>query len=135
MKMKKALLTILFFIIYSKSFSQNDEFQYVTSAKDGTEVYMYFEKDNDGTKEFWLKIVDPSKNIKNKKGQLIKTGGSSSVQFYKLNCSEKTYSTSDGVIYDRNGEVIKRIYNDSYNDRIIPGTILNAVYKYICEND
>ncbi len=101
--MKKILPIILLFIISSKSFSQNDEFQYVTSAKDGTEVYLYFERDNNGTKEFWLKIINPIKTIKNKKGQLIKSGGDSSVQFYKLDCSEKRYSTSDGVIYDRNG--------------------------------
>lgn len=133
--MKKILPIILLFIISSKSFSQNDEFQYVASAKDGTEVYLYFEKENGDIKEFWLKIVNPIKTGKNKKGKLIKTGGGSSVQFYKLNCSEKTYSTSDGVIYDRNGEAIEKIYIDSYDDRIIPGTIMNAVYKYICETE
>ena len=122
--MKKILPIILLFIISNKSFSQNDEFQYVASAKDGTEVYLYFEKENDDIKEFWLKIVNP-----------IKTGGGSSVQFYKLNCSEKTYSTSDGVIYGRNGEAIEKIYIDSYNDRIIPGTIMSAVYKYVCETE
>ena len=133
--MKKILLTILFFIISSKSFSQDDEFQYVTSTKDGTEVYLYFERDNDGTKEFWLKIINPIKKIKNKKGKLIETGGDSSVQFYKLNCSDKRYSTSDGVIYDRNGKVIQKIYIDSYDDKIIPGTVLSAVYRYVCESE
>jgi len=133
--MKKILPIILLFIISSKSFSQNDEFQYVASAKDGTEVYLYFERDNNGTKEFWLKIINPIKTIKNKKGQLIKSGGDSSVQFYKLDCSEKRYSTSDGVIYDRNGKVSQKIYIDSYNDKIIPGTVLSAVYRYVCETE
>ncbi|KQB37663.1 surface-adhesin E family protein [Flavobacterium aquidurense] len=133
--MKKILFTIFLLVISSKSFSQNDDFQYVTSAKDGTEVYLYFEKDNYDTKEFWLKIVPPIKTGKNKKGKLIKTGGGSSVQFYKLDCSEKTYSTSDGVIYDRNGEIIEKIYNDSYNDKIIPGTVMSAVYRYVCETE
>lgn len=131
--MKKILFTILLCIISSKSFSQNDEFQYVASAKDGTEVYLYFEKDNDGTKEFWLKIINPIKTLKNKKGKLIKTGGDSTIEFYKLNCSDKTYSTSDGVVYNRNGEVIRKIYINAYDDRIIPGTIMSGVYKYICE--
>ena len=132
--MKKILLIILF-IISSKSFSQNDEFQYVTSTKDGTEIYLYFEKDNDGVKEFWLKMINPIKTVKNKKGKLIKTGGDSSVQFYKLNCSEKRYSTSDGVIYDREGKVTQKIYIDSYDDKIIPGTVLSAVYRYVCETE
>ena len=133
--MKKILFTILFIILYTKAFSQNDEFQYVTSTKDGTDIYLYFEKDNDGTKEFWLKIINPIKTSKNKKGKLTKTGGDSSVQFYKLNCSEKRYSTSDGVIYDRNGKVSQKIYIDSYDDKIIPGTVLSAVYRYVCETE
>jgi len=133
--MKKILLTILLFTFYGESFSQNDEFQYVTSTKDGTEIYLYFEKDNDGIKEFWLKMINPIKTVKNKKGKLIKTGGDSSVQFYKLNCSEKRYSTSDGVIYDREGKVIQKIYINSYDDKIIPGTVLNVVYRYVCENE
>ncbi|MCA1919044.1 MAG: hypothetical protein LDL38_06565, partial [Flavobacterium piscis] len=78
---------------------------------------------------------NPIKTIKNKKGQLIKSGGDSSVQFYKLDCSEKRYSTSDGVIYDRNGKVSQKIYIDSYNDKIIPGTVLSAVYRYVCETE
>jgi len=133
--MKKILFTILLFIVYSKSFSQNDDFQYITSTKDGTEIYLYFEKDNDGTKEFWLKMINPTKTAKNKKGQLIKSGGDSSVQFYKLDCSEKRYSTSDGVIYDRTGKVIQKIYSDSYNDKVIPGTVMSAVYRYVCETE
>lgn len=133
--MKTILLTILFFISSSKSFSQNDDFQYVTSTKDGTGIYLYFEKDNDGIQEFWLKVINPIKTVKNKKGKLIKTGGDSSVQFYKLNCPEKRYSTSDGVIYDRDGKVIQKIYIDSYDDKIIPGTVLSAVYRYVCESE
>lgn len=133
--MKKVLFTAFLLIVFSKSFSQNDEFQYVTSAKDGTEIYLYFEKGNDDIKEFWLKIINPTKTVKNKKGQLIKTGGDSNVQFYKLDCSEKRYSTSDGVIYDRNGKIIQKIYIDSYDDKIIPGTVMNAVYRYVCETE
>ncbi|QSW89945.1 hypothetical protein J0383_03790 [Flavobacterium endoglycinae] len=131
--MKKILFTAFLLIVFSKSFSQTDEFQYVTSGQDGTEVYLFFERDNDGYKEFWLKLVSPTKTVKNKKGKLIKTGGDSTLQFYKLDCSEKTYSTSDGVIYNRNGEAIKKIYINSYDDKIIPGTILSAVYKFVCE--
>ncbi|WP_149208049.1 surface-adhesin E family protein [Flavobacterium johnsoniae] len=132
--MKKIFFLALFIMICNKSFSQSDEFQYVTSAKDGTEIYLYFEKGNDDIKEFWLKIINPTKTVKNKKGQLIKTGGDSSVQFYKLDCSEKRYSTSDGVIYDRSGKVIQKIYTDSYDDKIIPGTVMSSVYRYVCEN-
>ena len=131
--MKKILFTAFLLIVFSKSFSQTDEFQYVTLGQDGTEVYLFFERDNDGYKEFWLKLVSPTKTVKNKKGKLIKTGGDSTLQFYKLDCSEKTYSTSDGVIYNRNGEAIKKIYINSYDDKIISGTILSAVYKFVCE--
>lgn len=131
--MKKVLLTILFFIISSKSFSQNDEFQYVVSAKDGTEVYILFEKDNYGIKEFWAKMVLPVKNVKNKKGKLIKIGGGYTLEFFKMNCSDKTYSTSDGIKYNENGDVIQTNYLESYNEKVIPGTVMSAVCRYICE--
>jgi hypothetical protein len=133
--MKKILLTLLFFIVYSKSFSQNDDFQYVVSAKDGTEVYVLFEKDNYGIKEFWVKMIPPFKNVKNKKGKLIKTGGGYTLEFFKMNCSDKTYSTSDGIKYNQNGDVVQTNYYETFDEKIIPGTVLSGVYKYICETE
>ncbi len=133
--MKKIFFTLLFIIICQKSFSQDDEFKYVASSRDGTEVYVLFERDSYGTKEFWVKMVAPIKTIKNKKGKLIKTGGGYILTFFKMNCSSKTYSTSDGLEYNKEGEVIRRNFFDVYNEKVIPGTILSGVYKYVCETE
>jgi hypothetical protein len=131
--MKKILFTLLLILISQKSLSQNDEFTYVASATDGTEVYVLYERDNYGTKEFWVKMVKPVKTVKNKKGKFIKSGGGYTLAFFKMDCSTKTYSTSDGVEYNRNGQVVNRSFIDVYDEKVIPGSVLSAVYKFVCE--
>jgi hypothetical protein len=120
-----------------KSFSQsNDEFQYVTSSTSGTEVYVHFEKDNYGTKEFWVKITNPVKFKKGKNGKTFKTGGDYTLEYIKMDCSEKEYSSSNAVKYDKNGNATQRPeYYDTYKEKIIPGSVMSGVYKYICETE
>lgn len=132
--MKKNLLFFLLFVSI-KSFSQSDdEFQYVTSSKDGSEIYILFEKDSNGIKEFWIKIMFKEKNSKGKNGKIIKSGGGYMLEYIKMDCSEKEYSSTNAVIYDKNGDSKKRpIYYDSYNEKVIPGTVMSGVYKYFCE--
>ncbi|AIN75171.1 hypothetical protein O8E88_000461 [Flavobacterium psychrophilum] len=134
--MKKILFIFLLFISI-KSFSQSDdEFQYITSSASGTQVYVHFEKDNYGTKEFWLKMTEPVKSTKGKNGRIIKTGGGYTLEYIKMNCSEKEYSSSNGVQYYKNGNSKHRPeYYDSNDEKIIPGSIMTAVYKFICENE
>lgn len=135
--MKKTLFTLLILIISSKTFSQtDDEFQYVTSSKSGNEVYIHFEKDNYGTKEFWLKITEPIKTTKNKRGKLIKTGGGYTLEYIKMDCAEKEYSSSDAIKYDKNGNSTRRPeYYDTQGEKIIPGSVMSGVYRYICETE
>ncbi|POS00663.1 hypothetical protein Q361_1332 [Flavobacterium croceum DSM 17960] len=135
--MKKLLFTILILAISSKTFSQtDDEFQYVTSSKSGNEVYIHFEKDNYGTKEFWLKMTEPIKTTKNKNGKIIKTGGGYSLEYITMDCSEKEYGSSNAVKYDRNGNPTQRPdYYDTHGEKIIPGSVMSAVHKYICETE
>ncbi|HSD06250.1 hypothetical protein [Flavobacterium sp.] len=135
--MKKTLFTLLILIISSKTFSQtDDEFQYITSSKSGNELYIHFEKDNYGTKEFWLKITEPIKTIKNKSGKLIKTGGGYTLEYIKMDCAEKEYSSSDAIKYDKNGNPTRRPeYYDTQGEKIIPGSVMSSVYRYICETE
>lgn len=135
--MKKLLFTLLILTISSKAFSQtDDEFQYVTSSNSGIEVYIHFEKDNYGTKEFWLKMTEPIKTTKNKSGKIIKTGGGYSLEYITMDCSEKEYGSSDAVKYDRNGNPTQRPdYYDTQGEKIIPGSVMSAVHKYICETE
>ena len=135
--MKKILFTLLILTISSNTFSQtDDEFQYVTSSKSGNQVYIHFEKDNYGTKEFWLKMTEPIKTTKNKSGKIIKTGGGYSLEFITMDCSEKEYGSSNAVKYDRNGNPTQRPdYYDTQGEKIIPGSVMSAVHKYICETE
>ena len=134
--MKKILFAFLLLIISNKSFSQSDdEFQYVTKSTDGTEVYIHFEKENYGTKEFWIKWVIPIKSTKNKNGKIIKSGGGHVLEYCKLDCSDKTYSLSDTIKYDRNGKAIGDNYSETYNEKVIPGSVMNGIYRFICEKE
>jgi hypothetical protein len=135
--MKKLLFTLLILTISSKTFSQtDDEFQYVTSSKSGNEVYIHFEKDNHGTKEFWLKMTEPIKTTKNKSGKIIKSGGGYSLEYITMDCSEKEYASSNAVKYDRNGNPTHRPeYYDTHGKKIIPGSVMSAVHKFICKTE
>lgn len=128
--MKKILL-ILILLFTSKIYSQNNDFVYVTSAKDGTEVYVKQEDEVFNTKHFWIKMTNPVKKVKSKSGKYIKSGGGYTMQFMKLDCSDKTYSTSDGVMYNTSGKVVREVF-DLYNERVIPGSIMEGIYNYVC---
>ena len=134
--MKKILFAFLFLIISNKSFSQSDdEFQYVTKSENGTEVYIHFEKENYGTKEFWIKWVFPIKSTKNKSGKIIKSGGGYALEYCKLNCSEKVYSLTDTIEYDKNGKVTGNNYSEKYQEKVVPGSVMNGIYRFICESE
>lgn len=115
--MLKKIFILSLLLSSSISFSQNDdEFEYVTSSTSGNLIYVHFEKDNYGTKEFWLKITEPSKSIKSKNGKIIKSGGGYTLEYCKMNCTDKDYSISDLVRYDKNGNPRKTEY---YSDEIM----------------
>lgn len=128
--MKLFLFFSLIFISTSV-YSQDDQFIHVTTANDGSKVFVKYEGKVYDSKQFWLKMNNPSKTIKNKNGKLIKSGGGYLMRFFELNCSTKTYSASDGVEYNNSGKVVKKLY-DIYNDRVIPGSVMDGVYEYVC---
>jgi hypothetical protein len=134
--MKKILFAFLLLIISNKSFSQSDdEFQYVGESVNGDEVYIHFEKENYGTKEFWIKWILPVKSTKNKNGKIIKSGGGYVLEYCKIDCSEKTYSISDTIKYDKNGNVIANNYSETYQQKVVPGSMMNGIHRFICENE
>ena len=82
-------------------------------------------------KHYWVKLTNPLKTVKHKSGKYIKTGGGYTMQFMKLDCSDKTYSASNGVIYNSSGKVVRETF-DLYNERVIPGSIMEGVYDFVC---
>lgn len=133
--MKKIIFSFLLLFVSFSSFSQSDDdFIYVTSSKSGDDFYVYMENSNDETKKFWIKINYPTITVKGKNGKNIKKVGGKAVYYVVMNCTDKTYSTSNMVLYDGYGNAKKRpAHLDTYGDRVIPGSVTNGIYRYVCE--
>ncbi len=128
------LLAILLFI--NVSYSQSDEdFNYATTSKDGTEYYVYIEKTTDYSKEIWVKSLIPAKTIKNKKGKYVKVGGGYNLAFIIISCSKKKYDITQTISYDKNGEVTDNNDFISYDERIVPGSVMSGIYNFVCNNE
>lgn len=134
--MKKLLFTLFMLIVSTKSFSQsNDEYQYVTLSSDGSTYYVHLELCTQDTKKFWLKIISPNKTSKSKSGKIIKKGGDFTVKYLSVDCSFKEYTIYEESNFDKNGNLISSEQfssYDRYSERIMPGTVMSAIYKYVC---
>ena len=51
----KLLLIVLFILSFSKIYSQNEEFTYVTSSKNGEDYSVLIKKIDDYSTEIWVK--------------------------------------------------------------------------------
>lgn len=129
----KLFFSFLFLYFANLSFSQTDEdFILAASAKDGSEYYVYIEKVNYDSKDIWVKNPIPVKSVKNKKGKLIKSGGGYTLAFMKVNCSDREYDLIQTIAYDKNGNVKENYENDSYGNKVIPGSIMSGIFEYVC---
>lgn len=135
--MKKIILSSLLLLVSFSSFSQDAEgYTEVATSKDGDIFSVYIEKTEGDRTEFWLKTTAPIKTIKGKNGKTIKKGGEKVLWFVIMDCPDKTYSTSNYVFYDsfgksKDGSVVL----NEYNKRVVPGTVMNIVYDYVCKKE
>jgi hypothetical protein len=129
----KLFFTIAFLLFFNLSFSQlGENFSYATSGTDGTDYFVLIEKVTDSSKEVWVKKINPTKTVKNKKGNYIKTGGGHSMTFIIIDCSEKKYDIKERIAYDRNGKVIRNDDFPVYENRIVPGSVMSGIYNFVC---
>ena len=132
----KNKLLIIVLLFTSFLYSQDKEFEYVTSTNDGTEFYVLVEKTKsehtNSKTEFWLKTIFPIKSHKNKKGQLVKTGGEVLLQYITLDCIDKVYDSESGVLYDRHGKAKSTYISPEFHQRIIPNTIMENIHYDVC---
>lgn len=135
--MKKIIFSTLLLLVSFSSFSQDaDGYVKVAKSSDGDVFSVYFEKSDGDNKEFWLKSITPIKTSKGKNGKIIKKGGDIMIRYVNMNCLDKTYNTSDYIMYDRLGNTRSELsYLDSYNERVIPGTVMNIIMDYVCDNE
>lgn len=135
--MKKVLI-ILCLLFATISYSQNEDgFEYIGDSNDGTQYFVKIEKINFNSKDTWLKWIEPTKTVKNKKGKYVKIGGGHTLMAVKFYCEDKIYESTDCYVYDRNGNLKSHIdmsnFRDKYEERIIPGTHIESVFNHVCE--
>ena len=132
---KKLFFTLVFSLFCTLSFSQSDEdFKYATSDVNGSDYYVYIEKVNYSTKEIWLKVVKPTKKVKNKKGKYVETGGGHTLSFMTINCNEKKFDITETHSYDKNGNVIRNNNYPSYDNKVVPGSVMSGVFSFACSD-
>ena len=136
--MKKISLIISFLLFGNFIYSQNEDgFEYIGDSDDGTKYFVKIEKMNFNSKDTWLKWVEPTKTVKNKKGKYIKRGGGHTLIAIKFYCEDRKYESTDCYVYDRNGNLKSHIdmsaFRDKYEERVIPGTHIESVFNYVCE--
>jgi len=133
--MKKIFLLLLFVISFNKIHSQTKEFTYVSSSVSGEDYYVLIEKYNDYSTEIWVKKTEPVKYKKNKSGKAIKTGGGHSLTFVTIKCGESTYDIGESITYYENGNIKSNIDISSYENRVIPDTVMSSLYNFVCKGN
>lgn len=127
--MNNKLLILLLLCFFSSIYSQ-EKFKLATELTNGTKFYIK----ELGNYEAWVKTVEKTKNVKGKNGKMVKTGGNSSIEFWKCNCNVKKYSSDSGISYDRNGNV-KSELQEIYDERVLPDTAGETILNIICGYD
>ena len=132
--MKIFFLNIIFIITFNLlSFAQSDEeFIYSTSDVQGSKYYIYIENKESGNDKVWIKRLDPEKTIKNKNGKIIKIGGGSTLNFVKINCSDKEYDQIEKIVYSKSGGVISSNDYHSFGNKVIPGSVMSGIFNSVC---
>lgn len=131
--MKTKYITLLLFLLFfSSTYSQSDEFTFIGSTNDGDEYYVLIQKTNSYSTELWLKKSIPIKTIKNKSGKLIKIGGGYELTYITIKCDDITYNIGEYINYYKNGNIKSSGNIDSYDNKVVPGTIISSVFKYVC---
>lgn len=118
----------------TESTIDDDGFQYVTTSKEGSNYSILIEKSEFNTTEIWVKNSVPLKTKKNSKGKLIKIGGGYVMTYMAINCEDKEFNIEEKVSYNSKGEVINSDKFGSYGNKIVPGSVMSAIYKFVCNN-
>ena len=136
MRKIKTTLIVLLLMFLSPVYSQSEEeFKFIGSYDDGTEIYIKIEKEDIFSKEVWIKQINPTVSKKNKNGKYVKSGGDIILRFIIMDCENKTYDQKDVLLYSSNGKLKEQNqeYEYRYGLRIVPSTNMDEIRKKICE--
>jgi hypothetical protein len=130
----KIFITLLLLLSFSNIYSQNEEFTYVTTSNNGEDYSVLIKKNDEYSTEIWVKKTEPIKSKKNKSGKIIKTGGGYRLTFMSIKCGDSTYDIGESIAYDQNGNVKSNIDIASYENRVVPGSVMSAIYDFVCSD-
>jgi hypothetical protein len=140
--MKKIIL-LFALMSFSLSYAQDGtDWKYLTTVS-STDVYVKIEDPN--LKQAWVKMIDQITSKKNKKGKIIKNGGSIHKFSWTVDCESKTYSILRSIQYDKNGTQLfdTNEFNDDLlnsidilqkDKSIVPETLASGIFNYICNS-
>lgn len=133
--MKKLLLLILFipFLVFSQ-----EGFEYAITGNE-VDYYVKIESDVDNNMgiytDFWLKYANPVRRIKLKNGKYATKNGGYTLAYMTIWCSGKTHETKEITKYNNDGNVIARDDFPTSARKIIPGSVIEGIYKKVCRKD
>ena len=128
-------LFLLFLILFSLNTYSQKEFVLIgESKKNGEKCYVRIEDCQSNKCSIWLKI-EISKTRKNKKGKPYFTYDGYAMTYMVFYCAEKVYDTEDYLVYNKNGTLMQSGNRQSYHERIVPESMTEAIYNYICTSD
>lgn len=110
----------------------SEGFKYVADSKDGSIYSVLIEKRTFNNTEIWVKNTIPIKSVKNSKGKVVKSGGGHALTYMVINCNDKEYTIEEKVTYNSKGDVLKSEKIMSFNNRIVPGSVMSAIYSKVC---
>lgn len=134
--MRKIL--ILFTIVLSAYLhSQQNVFQYATTDKKGVDYYYKLEGNSlyGISQKVWIKYTAESKQVKNKKGKLISSGGGKVLTLFDISCQNNTYQILNTIKYNKHGEVIWSNNIPSSIENVVPDSLMEGIYETICSKE
>lgn len=129
----KIIISFLSIFTCTFCFGQSD-WSYIGSSVNKMDYYI---KDirktyKDDVYSIWLKIEYPEKKVKNKKGQWTTVAGNHTISSSDINCTEKETKLDRVIKYSNKGIVLKDQTMYSEWERIIPESMAEAVFNFVC---
>lgn len=135
--MKKLFIIFILSILPIHSFSQ-EGFEYAITGN-GVDYYVKIESDVNNNMgmytDFWLKYDNPTKRIKLKNGKYTTKDGGYTLAYMTIWCSGKTHETKEITKYNSEGNVIARDDFPTPSRKIIPGSVIEGIYKKVCRKE
>lgn len=125
----KAFILIIGFITSNLSYAE--DWKLVAESTDNVRTYLDIETlnyhSNDNSISVWSKV----NNIK------VQLDSGTLTEYKTLDyyfCSSRTSTTVKGIAYDKKGNILETSDTKIGPNNIIPGSVEDTVFNYVCEN-